>query len=108
MKGWILIGVVLMTACLLLAPPALAVQGQMETKTVTLIKGLDGGTYEPYSPDVIEKVQASLKDTGFYAGEINGELDEATMNAIGEFQKENQLTVSGVPSPSTRRLLVEE
>jgi peptidoglycan hydrolase-like protein with peptidoglycan-binding domain len=108
MNGWIVFGIVLMLACLLVAPPAWAVQGQTEPKTVTLVKGLDGGTYERYSSAVVEKVQTALKEKGLYQGEVNGELDEPTMNAIGEFQKANNLTVSGVPSPSTRRLLLEK
>lgn len=108
MNGWIALGAVVMLACLLVTPPAWAAPGQTETKTVTLIKGLDGGTYEPYSPAVIEKVQTALKEKGLYQGEVDGELDESTMKAIGEFQKANNLTVSGVPSPSTRGLLIEK
>ncbi len=108
MSGWAIFGTALMLACLLVAPPARAGQGQTGSKTVALIQGLGGGTYEPYSPAVIEKVQIALKEKGLYSGEANGELDEATMKAIGEFQKASDLTVSGMPSPSTRRLLFEE
>jgi peptidoglycan hydrolase-like protein with peptidoglycan-binding domain len=72
-----------------------------------LIRGLDGGTYKPHSPAVVEKVQTALKEKGLYQGEVIGELDEATMKAVGEFQKANNLTVSGVPSPSMRKLLFE-
>jgi len=40
-------------------------------------------------------------------GEVNGVLDEDTMKAIGEFQKSRGLTVSGVPSPRTRKALFQ-
>ncbi|HSB13833.1 MAG TPA: peptidoglycan-binding domain-containing protein [Bryobacteraceae bacterium] len=105
---WIVLAIALMLACLLVALPALAVQDQKETESVALITGLDRGTYEPYNPGVIEQVQAVLKKNGLYQGDVNGGLDEPTMKAIGEFQKANNLTVSGVPSPATRRLLLEE
>lgn len=108
MNRLIVLAIALVLMCLVVAPPVFAVPEQKERETVTLITGLDGGTYEPYNPAVIEKVQTALKEKGIYQGEVTGQLDEATMNAIGEFQKANNLTVSGVPSRATRRLLLEE
>ncbi len=86
------------------ATPSTAV----ETTAGGLIIGLDGGTYQPYSTAVIAKVQGALAAKGFYKGEVNGVFDKETLNAIGAFQKQNGLTVSGVPSPSTRRLLFRD
>lgn len=80
LNGWIVFGIVLMLACILVTPPAWAVEGQTESKTETLIKGLDGGTNEAYSHKVIEKVQMALKEKGLYQGEVSGELNDATMN----------------------------
>ena len=60
-----------------------------------------------YKPAAIEALQTALKAQGLYEGEVNGELDKVTMEAIGEFQKANHLMVSGVPSPATRKLLLE-
>lgn len=80
-------------------------QEQESAQDVNLIVGLDGGTYEPYSPSTIREVQTALKAAGVYAGEPNGILDEATMKAIGEYQTENGIQVSGVPSPQTREAL---
>ncbi len=109
MKRGATVGLLMLLGCPLWSP---LVRGQAEEakekKQVTLIKGLDGGLYEPYSAAVVEKVQAALKDKGLYTGEVNGQLDEDTMKALAEFQKQNQLTVSGVPSPSTRRALLGE
>lgn len=107
MQRWIVVGLAVAIALVL---PLQSAYAQEETgkKEVVLIKGLDGGTYEPYSPALIEKVQSALNAEGLYQGQVNGALDEDTMNAIGEFQKRNQLTVSGVPSPNTRRSLLKE
>jgi murein L,D-transpeptidase YcbB/YkuD len=70
-----------------------------------MITGLDGKEYESYKTSVIEAVQAALQRVGVYSGAVNGVLDETTMQAIGEFQKQNGLHVSGVPSPKTREAL---
>jgi murein L,D-transpeptidase YcbB/YkuD len=79
-------------------PPPQAQEKQM-------ITGLDGKEYEPYKTSVIEAVQAALQRAGVYSGTVNGVLDETTMQAIGEFQKQHGIHVSGVPSPKTREAL---
>ncbi len=71
-----------------------------------LLLGLDGGLYEPYRVRVIEEVQKALKAQGLYAGAVHRYLNEETMEALGEFQKQNQLKVSGVPTPRTRKALL--
>ncbi len=71
-----------------------------------LLLGLDGGLYEPYRVRVIEEVQKALKAQGLYAGEVHRYLNEETMKALGEFQKQNELKVSGVPTPRTRKALL--
>jgi peptidoglycan hydrolase-like protein with peptidoglycan-binding domain len=81
---------------------------QDQSKPLVLVKGLDGGAYEPYSPAIVQKVQKALKAAGLYQGEENGILDDGTMKAIGEFQENNDLKVSGVPTPNTRKLLLRE
>jgi Putative peptidoglycan binding domain len=72
-----------------------------------LIQGLDGGEYDPYSVDTIQQVQQALQSAGIYSGPTSGLLDQATMQAIGEFQKNHGLQVCGVPTPNTRELLLE-
>lgn len=86
------------------APPSTAIQ----TTPGGLIVGLDGGTYQPYKPTLIAKVQGALAKRGFYKGEVNGLFDKETMTALGAFQKQHGLTVSGMPSPGTRRLLFRD
>jgi peptidoglycan hydrolase-like protein with peptidoglycan-binding domain len=79
-----------------------------EAKPVVLIRGLDGGDYQPYAPSVIERVQQELQARNLYSGAIDGVLSQNTMEAIGQFQRENNLQVCGVPTPQTRRLLMQQ
>ena len=96
-------------SCLLALPPAPAAQEpKEEADQQTLIVGLDGGACEPYSDGPIMEVQTALKGQGLYEGEINRQLDPATMMASGEPQKANSPMVNGVPSPHTRRLQLEK
>ena len=83
-----------------------AEEARIETQQV-LIKGLDGGEYQPYHPALVNRVQEALKTAGLYQGEISGKLDEETMRALGEFQKQNGLGVTGIPTPKTRALLLK-
>jgi hypothetical protein len=65
-----------------------------------------GGSYEPYRPKVIERIQRALKVRGLYGGAVNGVLDKPTMKAIYAFQRmAGTLQICGVPTPRTRRLL---
>lgn len=70
-----------------------------------MIRGLDDGTYENYYPSVVKDVQMALQAQGLYNGPISGMLDDMTVNALGEFQKANNLHVSGMPTPRTREAL---
>ncbi len=83
-----------------------AEKARSQTEQV-LIKGLDGGEYQPYHPALVTRVQEALKTAGLYQGEISGKLDEETMQALGEFQKQNGLGVTGIPTPKTRALLLK-
>jgi hypothetical protein len=72
-----------------------------------LISGLDGAMYAPYPSATIEQVQKALRERGLYAGPINGILDLPTMKAIYQFQEANNLQRCGVPTPHTRKMLVQ-
>lgn len=52
-----------------------------------------------------EQVQRTLKDQGFYYGEISGQLDPDTTAAIRRFQIRNGLKVTGELDAETRRSL---
>jgi peptidoglycan hydrolase-like protein with peptidoglycan-binding domain len=70
-----------------------------------LILGLDGNAYLPYKDSVVEWVQRELQTRDLYDGTISGELDERTKQAIAEFQKQNSVLPTGIPSPRTRDAL---
>ena len=73
-----------------------------------LIAGLDGAIYEPYRRRTVERVQTALKERGLYAGPVNGILDRPTMESIYAFQQATySLPRCGVPTPNTRKLLVQ-
>ena len=54
----------------------------------------------PYKP-AIKDIQTSLKNAGFYAGEIDGKIGPKSKKAIEEFQKANNLKVDGRVGPKT-------
>ena len=94
----------LLAVLLLLPYPSLA-QDDRNKEQVTLVKGLDGDYYEPYKSSVIREVQVALKEKGFYKGEVNGVLDDNTMRAIADFQKDQGIIANGIPTPLTREML---
>ena len=52
-----------------------------------------------------KEIQATLKSSGFYAGEIDGVIGSGTKEAIRKFQEANQLTPDGVVGSKTWMLL---
>ena len=79
-----------------------------EGRPFKVVEGLDGATYLAYRPALVNKIQEALKAKGLYGGEVNGVLDQATMEAVAEFQKRHGLEACGVPTPRTRELLFSE
>ena len=65
---------------------------------------LDIGHMNPI--DYASGVQARLKNLGYYQGEVSGTLDEATREAIQDFQRARGLDVTGEPDDATREALV--
>jgi hypothetical protein len=75
-------------------------------KTVWAEGFFGGGSYEPYRPKAIERIQRALTVRDLYGGPVNGVLDKPTMKAIYEFQRmAGTLQICGIPTPRTRRLL---
>lgn len=58
--------------------------------------------------DYASGVQARLKNLGYYRGDLNGQYDEETQEAIRGFQDKNGLPVSGNPDPATKEALVNQ
>jgi peptidoglycan hydrolase-like protein with peptidoglycan-binding domain len=64
--------------------------------------GLAKGSGESrYDAATIRRVQATLNDRGFKAGPANGVLGERTSSALREFQKSENLAVTGRLNPRT-------
>ncbi len=70
-----------------------------------LMLGLDGGRYEPYRVPLIRQAQRALFHQKLYDGPVTGVLDQRTMEAVGELQKQNGIKTSGVLTPRTREVL---
>jgi hypothetical protein len=65
-----------------------------------------GGAPAPASGgDDIKKLQEALKAKGFYKGEINGQKDSATDEAIKAFKVANKLPADSVAGPKVKELL---
>jgi N-acetylmuramoyl-L-alanine amidase len=58
----------------------------------------------PYKPAAIE-IQTSLKNAGFYSGNVDGKVGPKTKAAIEAFQKANNLTADGKVGPKTWQAL---
>lgn len=73
-----------------------------------LIKGMGGALYQPYKESIVREAQQALKQRGLLEEPANGVFDEATMQALGRFQKQHGLVVTGIPTPLTRRELLAD
>lgn len=58
--------------------------------------------------DAVKELQTLLKNKGYYNGEINGEFDAATLEAVKTFQRDAGLTVDGVVATQTWEALKAE
>jgi peptidoglycan hydrolase-like protein with peptidoglycan-binding domain len=100
---------VLLAGVVAAAPPGIQEEKDKPDETIAeqseMILGLDGVAYRPYKKSLIEWVQKKLRGLDLYDGEVQGKLDEKTMKAIAEFQKEHDIHASGIPSPLTRKAL---
>jgi len=57
------------------------------------------------TPEDVRMAQTGLKAADEYLGEINGQLDAVTVNAIEAFQRRHGLKDNGLLDERTRRLL---
>ncbi len=58
----------------------------------------------PYKPTA-EEIQTSLKNAGYYAGEIDGKIGPMTKKAIKDFQQANNLEADAKVGPKTWEVL---
>ena len=64
-----------------------------------LAKGMKGG--------IVEDLQSSLKDLGYYRQKPSGVFDEKTADAVGAFQRDHLLDEDGILGPQTRIVLYQ-
>ena len=51
--------------------------------------------------ETVNRMQARLAELGLYTGDINGEFNDATKQALVTFQTENKLEATGMPQQKT-------
>jgi peptidoglycan hydrolase-like protein with peptidoglycan-binding domain len=57
-----------------------------------------GGFAEPADRELVQAIQASLQETGYYAGPVDGLLGPQTQAAISEFERRSGRRPTGRPS----------
>ena len=74
-----------------------------KVKTVSTLPGAEihSGSLGP----AVEKLQARLKELGYYTGAVDGEAGKGTINAIKAFQKKNDLRQANTADVITLALL---
>ena len=53
----------------------------------------------------VKELQVKLTELGYYKGKISGNFLEGSQNGIKQFQKNNNLEVTGVADPLTQEVL---
>ncbi len=66
---------------------------------------ITGTSQARYKKETISWVQQSLQTLNYYKGEITGNLDKATKDAIRAFQKDHHLKVNGKLGKKTRKAI---
>jgi peptidoglycan hydrolase-like protein with peptidoglycan-binding domain len=67
--------------------------------------GYDAARGEYTAPDIVRRAQTELRRQGFYDGDITGNLGQLTRQAIGNFQRQQGLTVNRRLDRETARAL---
>ncbi|MGQ9896010.1 MAG: peptidoglycan-binding protein [Acidobacteriota bacterium] len=67
--------------------------------------GYDAARGEYTSPDIVRQAQTELRRQGFYNGDITGNLGQLTRQAIGNFQRQQGLTINRRLDRETARAL---
>jgi hypothetical protein len=82
-----------------------SVKAWMDANGVTTPAGGAPAPAPASGGDDIKKLQEALKVKGFYKGEINGQKDSATDEAIKAFKVANKLPADSVAGPKVKELL---
>jgi peptidoglycan hydrolase-like protein with peptidoglycan-binding domain len=87
------------------AAPAATSQTTMRTPTNAASSSSASRAQPARRPSLYVRVQQKLKADNLYNGVINGRRNEATIQAIRAFQRQNHLTVNGRLDAATQRAL---
>ncbi|MGF1688507.1 peptidoglycan-binding protein [Photobacterium japonica] len=60
------------------------------------------------SLETVEGLQQRLNNFYYYHGKITGEMDENTIKALKKFQHDNNLKVTGMLDPETKKIIAEK
>jgi peptidoglycan hydrolase-like protein with peptidoglycan-binding domain len=93
------------TTALLLITPVLQLKGAQEQKSHTARRTRHHRSYHHYTrythvkikPERVKEIQQALVDAGTLHETPNGLWDQATRDAMKEFQKQNGFTPTGLP-----------
>ena len=66
-----------------------------------------GALEQKVDPERVKKIQQQLTAVHEYKGDVNGKLDQVTVNAYEAFQRSNGLTPDGMLNDKTLKLLEE-
>jgi peptidoglycan hydrolase-like protein with peptidoglycan-binding domain len=58
-----------------------------------------------FDHDDVIWIQQRLKDLGYYNGPVDGSVGQVTRGAIKEYQRDQDVTASGVPSAELREFM---
>ncbi len=78
------------------------------TSTFTESYNADTYIYLGDKGEQIKLLQEALKATGYYNGQITGVVDQATVNAIKQFQQANNITPDGIVGAVTKAELLQK
>jgi len=105
--------IALLALCIGAALIVTACGSSSSTTTVTVITNASGGTSTSgggTSPAMtaaaIKNLQAGLKSTGCYSGNVDGVAGPATVQALREFQSKTGITADGLVGPNTTAKLL--
>ncbi|MFQ5667896.1 MAG: peptidoglycan-binding protein [Candidatus Binatia bacterium] len=79
---------------------------QAEKKIKASIPDVEGRALaQKTTPEQVKRAQAALTVANEYQGEINGQLDAVTVNAIEAFQRSRGIKADGILNEKTERSL---
>jgi len=80
---------------------------RLTEKSILLPLEHEGKKHYVYQESV-RRTQAKLSELGLYTGDIDGQFNDATKQAVTTFQTENKLSATGLPDQKTMFVLMRK